>query len=1297
EAATARLLAAAPRAYRLGVDELLLSALVQAAGQGLLVEVEGHGREDLFDDVDLSRTVGWFTTSYPVWLPDGSPIAVKEALRSVPTKGLHWGLLPHDGLPRADIGFNYLGRFDQSVERDGLFSFSKDSGGRSLSADSELDHALEINGSIANGCLSLSWRYSPGVIEPARVEAMLGRFEVELAALVEHCLAAAPKPTASDYPLAGLTQAQFEALDLGEVQDIYPATGLQQGLLYHGLLKQGDGVYVNQLRLTLKGPLDVAALRAAWNDVVARHDILRTGFEWRHGGEALQVVRRSVELPWVEPDEDIAAWCAADLARGFDLSQAPLLRLALFRRPDGDYDLIRTSHHLLSDGWSSARLLAEVSECYRGRAAELPPPVPYRSYVAWARRQPSSEAWWREAMVEDPVGLTASFGAPTKPEPGIHRIEQPLSELGDRLKRAARRRSVTLNTLMQGAWALLLSRFGAKDAVGFGVTVSGRPASLPGVERMLGLFINSLPLWVELPASRKLDAWLQDLQRRNVELRQYEHTPLSDLQRWTGRSGDALFDSLLVFENYPVDEAVGRGEGGLRAGKVEIAERTHYPLTLTISPAPLALDWAWDGERLERGDVELITGHYLDLLDELAREGDPALGAIGLSAPEAVSEPFDYQFVPVHHRLSPSAVVACEGEAIDGPELAAWSRRIGSQLRRLGVQPDELVGLCVERSPGLVAAMLGVWQSGGAYVPLDPGYPAARLADMIADAGLRRVVVDRATAARLAGLLDGLDLVFVDEGTDEDGSEALHPDRLAYVIYTSGSTGKPKGVGVSHGALDRMLMSMAVRPGLTSDDVWLAVTSLSFDIAALELLLPLIVGARLEIARRDSVQDGRRLAALLESSGATVLQATPLGWRLLLEGGWAGRKLKGLCGGEALPSDLAAALHGRGVTLWNMYGPTETTIWSALSLTQPGQPIELGGPIHDTVLRLVDPAGQVVPAGGIGELCIGGANLARGYLGRAGLTAERFVPDPLGQGTRLYRTGDLCRQRADGRLEFLGRLDTQVKLRGHRIELGEVEAQLRTCPGVKAAAAAVRGAQLVGYAVGAVDGEQLKALLASRLPDYLVPSAVLVLDTLPQTPNGKLDRRALPEPAAAARQVVAPRNPVEQALRDIWAQLLRRDDISVGDSFFDLGGDSLGALRLSALAKGRGLGNLTPATVFARPVLAALASYLQVEAAGLPANILPMNSVGMARTLFCLHPGYGLVGEYRALADALEGQVTVYGVQSPIHAEPDWRAADFDALAADYVRRIRLVQPAGPYHLLGWSHGGLVVAAMARR
>jgi amino acid adenylation domain-containing protein/non-ribosomal peptide synthase protein (TIGR01720 family) len=1262
---TAALLREAPAAARTTTEALLLAALTASLGQwsrarGALLSLEGHGRESTQESTpDTSRTVGWFTTRFPAWFDlHGDPlVAARRTLRAIPLRGAQWHHVRErfaDTLPIPQISFNYLGRFDQSLPQHGLsgaeLSFALDEPLGAATADhTPLDYALDLNAWIANGRLTATLRYDPARLAPDLARTLAAGFEAQLATLVARCIAGDLPLDAADFPLAHLDQPALDALglDAANVHDIYPATPLQKGLLFHALMDGGQGLYVNQLRLTLDGPLDSAALAAAWRAALARHDILRTRFVMAAGADPLQLVQRRADLPFVESDwsasepdryeRELQDWCDADRLRGFDPACAPLLRLALFARPDGRHDLVRTIHHALLDGWSSAQLLGEIADDYAARVAAQPLPqpevIPYRRYVEWLSAQTPPRDWWLAQLAEHPEPATLlqhqplASGAAREPGDALSHTQHLGEALVLRLREAAQRHRVTVNTLVQAAWALLLARRGNRRNVAFGTTVAGRPAQLSGAAQMVGLFINSLPVWLEVPASQRVSAWLAAVHAAQGERQQAEHTSLADLQHWSGKSGDALFDSLLVFENYPVDAALRGRFGSLSVSRVDSVERTHYPLTLLVSnDAQGRVVWLADGARIAQPLLSQLAGHWRDLLAALCDAEDRAVGnllphgqavdaAASQSAREVLRRVAGHRFQPIGARLAAQAArkpaapaLGCEGDALSYGALDAWSNRIGRRLKLLGAHAEQRIGLCVERSNGMVAALYGITKTGAAYVPLDPHHPPQRLRRILDDAGVDLIVTDDASAARLADCFAGRTLVRVDDVHGEASHgwpQPIDPQQAAYVIYTSGSTGEPKGVCVTHASLDRLLASVAARLDFSERDVWLSVTTLSFDIAGLELHLPLTRGARIELAARETVLDGARLLRLIGQSGATVMQATPAGWRMVLDSeARAGTALRGplqaLCGGEALPADLAAALLERGVTLFNMYGPTETTIWSSMASVAAAQPVTLGDALHDTTLRVLDHDGLPTPPGAVGELCIGGDNLARGYLGRAALTAASFVPDPFGApGARLYRTGDLSRLRNDGDgggLDYLGRLDQQLKLRGHRIEPAEIETALRALHGVRDAAVVLRhddGApRLVAYVVCAdhtpADQASWRDALAERLPAALIPSAWVVLGALPLTPSGKLDRRGLPAPAVDAVELVAPRNEREAQLLAIWRTLLPAGPLGVTTDFFAAGGDSIVSLRMVGAALEAGLA-LTPRQVFQNPTIEQLA------------------------------------------------------------------------------------------------------------
>ncbi|AJE23910.1 non-ribosomal peptide synthetase [Azotobacter chroococcum] len=1238
------LLQAAQQAYRLRADEVLLTALSRVLCAWseqccVCLHLESHGRAPLFDELDLSRTVGWFTSLYLLRLQPaadlpGSLKAIKEQLRAVRDGGLAYGLLRRrgelDGVA-PQVLFNYLGQF----EDDSHGPLRLLDAGLWREAAAPLDAPLCIDAELRGGALRLRLEFSPSQWQRSTLEGLLQRLQDELRAIRAHCTHAPAGLTPNDVPLAGLDQARLDALH--GVEDLYPLSPLQQGLLFHSRLG-GAGSYVNQLCLPLSG-LDPARLRRAWEEVLARHAILRSGF--LDGEAPLQAVHGAVELPWqeldwrAEADFDAAlqAFCAAERARGFDLARPPLLRLALLRRGERDWLLVWTLHHLLLDGWSTALLLGELLALYHGERPAAPHGQ-FGDYIAWLARRDGAadEAFWRARLqgFAEPGRVAGSLVCRT-PGEGPARHPLPLAaEQATALRGFAQRHGLTLNSLIQGAWALLLGRLTGRSRVCFGTTVAGRPAELAGSERLPGLFINTLPVPVALPAAQPLGAWLAALQADNLALREHEHTPLYDIQRWAGRAGEALFDSLLVFENYPLGDALRQAErGGLRLGAPQSHEATHYPLTLAVLPGEaLELLLAYDRAHFDEEGIGRLAGLLRQILAELV--GDPArrlaeldlLDAVQRAQLEAwnacrqIHDPARLlpDLIAEQARLRPEAIALVHGETrVSYAELEARANRLAHHLVACGVGPEARVGLCLERSTAMIEGLLAILKAGGAFVPLDPDYPRERLAYMAEDSGLKWLITTSALRGRLP-LGEGvealcLDLLDTRGYVAEPPAVRLHPQNLAYLIYTSGSTGRPKGVAVDHAGLTMHVQTIGQRYGMTAEDVELHFASISFDGAVERWTVPLAFGSRLVI-RDQELWSAEQTCDVLQKEGVTIACFPPSYVGQLLD--WIESQQLTLpvrswtLGGEAFTRETYERLQKvlQPQRIINGYGPTETVVTPLIWEAFPGTALDaayapVGTPVGPRRLYVLDGELNPLPLGVAGELYIGGeVGLARGYHQRPELTAERFLPDPFGSpGERMYRTGDLVRWRDDGALDYLGRLDQQVKIRGFRIELGEIESRLLAHESVVEAAVIARetpaGRQLVGYLVprGPLDPLEIRQRLAEALPDYMVPAQLVVLERLPLTPAGKLDRAALPEPQwQASDDYEAPQGDSERILAEIWAQLLGLERVGRNDRFFELGGDSIVALQVvSRLRSGHGLA-LSLAALFEAPCLAGCAA-----------------------------------------------------------------------------------------------------------
>ncbi|GEJ57771.1 hypothetical protein AMYX_25120 [Anaeromyxobacter diazotrophicus] len=1041
-----------------------------------------------------------------------------------------------------------------------------------------------------------------------------------------------------------------------EVEDLYPLSPMQQGMLFHTLRDPGSGVYVEQLAFELEGALDADAFARAWQLVLARHPILRTGFVWEGVDEPLQLVHRGVELPLEREDwRGLGAEAQAarleerfrqERARGFDLAVPPLLRLGLARTGDAVHLFTFSHHHLLLDGWSVPLVLKDVLAAYealrRGEAPRLPPVRPYRDFIAWLqRRDPArSEDFWRRALAgvrqPTPLGIDhpAAAAAEDAPPALQHELVLGPAELASILA-LARRLHLTPSTVVLGAWALLLSRYSGEEDVVFGATVSGRPADLPGAESTVGLFINTLPVRVRVDPDATAAVWLEAVQAQQVELRQHEHTPLVRVRQWSEvPSPQPLFESLFVFENYPVDASLRESGGPLRVRCAGSASRVSFPLVISAAAGTeLTLTASADPARLDAGAVEGALAHLREVLLAMAARPETRLARLPLVGTEERrrllaagagargGEPaLDF----------PSTVARRAAVAPDAPALVAgdvrWSyaeleRRacqVAHRLRAAGAAPGARVAHLLPRNADALAALLGIWKVGAIYVPLDPQSPPARSAGILAAAGARLVLTHRGAAAALSAphvtpvFLDGLD--------DEPlvaAAAPLAPETLAYVIYTSGSTGAPKGVAVTHGALARHDRALRDRYGLGAEDRVLEFFSFAFDASLEQLLLAWGAGGTL-VLRGDELWEPRRFAEELARHRLTVATVAPAyldtvvrAWEASGErGGWPEPQVRRLLvGGEPLRPDTVVRLRrtplGR-AQLVNVYGPTEATI-SCASCDVPSDlgpilargRVPIGRPLQGCRAYVLDPGGELAPAGVPGELYVGGDALAAGYLDRPELTAERFLPDPFHPRERVYRTGDRVRWTPDGELEFLGRADEQVKVRGFRVEPAEIEAALATHPAVAAAAVAARAdatgeLRLVGYVVaqaGATAGAaELRRYLLERLPDYMVPSAFVALDALPRTAGDKIDRRRLPAPAveAAAAGRDAPRTPAEEVLCGLFAHVLGVERVGLDDDFFALGGHSLRATQLAARIRDAFDVDLPLKAIFEAPTVAAL-------------------------------------------------------------------------------------------------------------
>jgi len=1169
-----------------------------------------------------------------------------------------------------------------------------------------------------------------------------------------------------------------------------PLSFAQQRLWFLDQLESGSSAYNISLALRLIGGLNIAAFEQALNEIIRRHDVLRTKFK-AVDGEPVQVIDEFkisalpimtlADLSATAREAEVQRLVSEEAQQPFDLANGPVLRRRLLKLNATEHVFLLTMHHIAADGWSLEILFRELAQLYpvfcKGHASRLRElPIQYADFSFWQRQWLTGEtlesqlAYWRRQLAEAPPILELPADRPrpaAQTFAGAIELFRLSSELTAALQKLSQQQRVTMFMTLLAAFKTLLHRYTGQEDIVVGSPIANRNRA--EIEELIGFFANTLVLRTNLAGNPTFQELLARVNEVALEAYAHQDVPfeklVEDLQPQRDLSVSPLFQVLFIYQNVPNRDFT---LPGLQCRFVESYSGTaKFDLTLTLSnhPEPAEGDGLigaieYNTNLFDAATIRRMAGHFERLLQNIVANPEQRLADLAL-LPDSEKRQmlawnatqkeyhrdvcFHQRFESQAEKTPDSIALIVRPSAHDGVfenqyltyrELNRRANQLAQHLRKLNVGPDVLVGICLERSPEMVVALLGVLKAGAAYVPLDPAYPPERIVLVLEDAKVPVLLTTRLTIVNYQLSIINCQLICLDTDWDSIAAESdtdlrapIDPENLAYAIYTSGSTGKPKGVAIPHRALANFLNSMRQAPGISAQDKLLAVTTISFDIAGLELYLPLTVGASVVLVSREVAIDSRQLMTALENSGATVMQATPATWRMLIETGWQGRHgLKILCGGEALPRELANQLLDCCAELWNMYGPTETTIWSTVNqINERNDVISIGGPIDNTQIYLLDRHLQIVPIGVHGELHIGGDGLARGYLNRPELTAEKFVPNGLMPNglmpndlvtndltTRLYNTGDLARHLPDGKIDCLGRLDHQVKIRGFRIELGEIEELCGRHPAIDQVVVVARedspnNKRLVAYLIASSEPapavSELREFLREKLPDYMIPAAFVFLSHeigMPLTPNGKVDRRALPAPEQAAfmaeEKYMAPQNAVEELLADIWLEVLGLTKVGVNDNFFELGGHSLLAVRLFMEIERSFQRSLPLASIFKAPTIKQLADMIS------GANLLPtygclvtLQEQGDKPPLFCVSGLAGHTFNFRQLARHLGNDQPVYGLQYSGLDGQEEPLSSIEDIAAEFIRHIREVQPAGPYHFCGLCFGGLVVYEMAQQ
>ncbi|MDZ7949849.1 amino acid adenylation domain-containing protein [Nostoc sp. DedQUE09] len=1059
-------------------------------------------------------------------------------------------------------------------------------------------------------------------------------------------------------------------MNQNNIEDIYELSPLQQGMLFHTLVTPNSGMYFEQFCYALQTQVDVPAFQKAWQRVLDRHPILRTSFYWENLDKPYQVVYRQVDLPWdfqdwrelssQEQEKHLEAFLAADCKQGFTLSQVPLIRLALIQVADKAYQFVFSYHHILMEGWSLTWLWKEFYEFYnafyKGQDLYLERPRPFREYISWLQQQDISKAevYWRETLrgftVPTPLMMDKATDTLSN-ENEDHDCQKTLLSVTttDALNSLTRKYHLTLNILLKGAWAILLSRYSGESDIVFGATSSGRPTELAEAESMMGLFANTLPLRVQVESDALLIPWLKKLQVQEVEMRQYEYSPLLQIQQWSEiPRGLPLFESILSFNNYLIDSTKEKLAESLALGEARVFEKTNYPLTIQVYPGSnLLLSIGYDTRRFDSATINRILGHLKTLLEGIVANPEQQLRDLPLlTAQEKYQLLLEWNDTEVKypqeqciHELfeaqverTPDAVaVVFESEQLTYRQLNTKANQLAHYLRSLGVKPEVLVGICVERSLSMVIGLLAILKAGGAYVPLDPAYPPERLAFILQDAAVSVLLTQQQMIENLPQhqtrvvYLD-TDCEIVAQQSSQNPISECTTDNLAYIIYTSGSTGQPKGVLVNHSNVVRLLAATEHCYNFNQHDVWTLFHSIAFDFSVWEIWGALLYGGKLVVVPYWLSRSPQKFYQLLLTQQVTVLNQTPSAFRQLIQveeslensNNLSLRKV--IFGGEALQIESLRPWferHGdQSPQLINMYGITETTVhvtYRPLKMAdlEVASASLIGRPIGDLQIYLLDRYGQPVPIGVPGEMYIGGAGVARGYLNRPTLTSERFIPNCFSNkpNALLYKSGDLARYLPNGDIEYLSRIDNQVKVRGFRIELGEIEAIISQHPAVRETVVVVSEAsadsqRIVAYVVDQREQTliipELRNFLESKLPNYMMPTAFITLEALPLTPNGKVDHKALPAPDTARPELETvyqpPQTEVEKTIADIWQEVLNLENVGINDNFFQLGGHSLLLVQVHNKLQKIFQRDFLLVEMFQYPTISHLARYFSQEA-----------------------------------------------------------------------------------------------------
>ncbi|MBL8006957.1 MAG: amino acid adenylation domain-containing protein [Ignavibacteria bacterium] len=1146
------------------------------------------------------------------------------------------------------------------------------------------------------------------------------------------------------------------------IEDIFELAPLQQGILFHALYSAHSSAYIDQFCYNLTGNLNEDNFKRAWEEIVRRHGIFRTSFQWKGISKPVQIVNREAELSWKsfdwsgksveEQENEFNSFLKMDRSDLFSFEKAPLMRCTLIKLSDETYKFVWTFQHILMDGWSYPIIQKEVFTVYesliKGIPHNLQRPLSYKQFILWLNQQDknSAERFWRKELsgFDSPTQLNAYD---TVKEPGpeeVKELDLILNEaLTNSLQNFARQNQITLNTIIQGAWANILSTYSGEQDVLFGGTVSGRNPDIKGVDTMAGLFINTLPVRIKADKTEALIPWLKKIQENHIERDQYSYSSLVDIQEWSEiPRGTQMFENILVFENYPLDKSFENGIAGIKINNLKAFERTNFPLTIVIAPGEnLAVKFIYETSKYETEFIEQVLQNFKTFLENVSLNPERRISEIPvLTEKEANKILYEWNDTkvtypdskPVHElfrdqvkRTPDSVAIEFEDRQMTYSELDVITDKIANYLINAGVKPETIAGICIDRSLEMITGLLGILKAGGAYVPIDPSYPQERIDYMIQDSGIKILLTSKNHKEKIIN--HNAEVVFLDDENKFSSESSvppevkLTPENMVYVIYTSGSTGNPKGVINIHKGLTNQILWIKDYLRCSQEDVVLQKTSFSFDVSTFELFMPLICGAKLVFAVPDGHKNNAYLIDVVNRKKITIIHFVTSMLAMFLEEKGADKCTSlrlFVSSGEEVTLNVQNLFFRKfpDTELHDLYGPTETSVhvtyWKCDKHTKLNT-VPIGKPVANTQAYVLDMYCNPVPAGVAGELHIGGDQVARGYHGRDELTLEKFIPDKFSdkEGAKIYKTGDLVRFMKDGNIEYFGRKDNQIKLRGFRIELGEIENAISHYPGIRLTVVIAKDyhdgdKRLIAYIVtednNAFKIPELKNHLQTKLPVFMLPSEFVLMDEIPLTGSGKVNKKALPEPefirANESTNYSEPKDTLELQLVKIWEKVIGKRPIGIKDNFFELGGHSLLALRLFGYIEKLTGKKLPLSTLFSYPTIEQLAVILKDEG-WKPQwkSLVAVKPGGSRLPFFYIPPAAGTALEVKDLIKYLPDNQPFYILESVGLDGKEPPHTEIEQMSVHFVKEIQSLQPEGPYLIGGRCFGGRVAFDVAQQ